>query len=206
MVSVQPAEASNWSAARAELIVEAKRPLKVGELHGILKIISFTACLCLHSSHQCHLSFFLYPRQAQLAAELSACNSDEESADVRARFEAAERDLEHSIGECCIIFSTSKCYAFTPTSNIPMHVQISASTSLCPVQTTSRLRPTSRWRCSTSSVRFYSRFKSNAATFPTFTKTHTHITHARFDSLVFPLYSLQVGTHAFNHSNKHYCA
>ena len=62
MVSVQPAEASNWSAARAELIVEAKRPLK-----------------------------------AQLAAELSACNSDEESADVRARFEAAERDLEHSI-------------------------------------------------------------------------------------------------------------
>ena len=97
MVSIQPADTSNWSAARAELIVEAKRPLKVGELHGILKFIAFTACLCLHSSHQCHLSFFFYPRQAQLAAELSACSTDEESAEVRARFEAAERDLEHSI-------------------------------------------------------------------------------------------------------------
>ena len=69
MVSVQPADESSWSSARADIIVTAKRPLK-----------------------------------AQLAAELASCATDEESAEVRARFEAAERDLEHSIGKCRRIF------------------------------------------------------------------------------------------------------
>jgi hypothetical protein len=47
--------------------------------------------------HRFSPSFLHRPLKAQLAAELASCATDEESAEVRARFEAAERDLEHSI-------------------------------------------------------------------------------------------------------------
>lgn len=61
-VSICPADHPSWTSARAELIVEAKRPLK-----------------------------------AQLAAELAACQDDDQQAAVRARYDTFERDLEHQI-------------------------------------------------------------------------------------------------------------
>ena len=77
----------------------------------ILACIVFPSCL-----HR--------PLKAQLAAELASCATDEESAEVRARFEAAERDLEHSIGECRNIPNSIIKYhamTFIHMSNVAMH-------------------------------------------------------------------------------------
>lgn len=61
-VSIAPADAPSWTAARANLIVEAKAPLK-----------------------------------AQLAAELSACDDDDRIAEIRAKYDTFERDLEFQV-------------------------------------------------------------------------------------------------------------
>jgi hypothetical protein len=96
MVSVQPAEASSWSSARADLIVEAKRPLKVSEMPNTSsRFETLSPSRLLVFSPFSILTFLL--KQAQLAADLAACNNDEESAVMRGNYEAAERELEHQI-------------------------------------------------------------------------------------------------------------
>ena len=115
--SIAPAEHASWHDARTELMVRSRRPL-----HALLPhtLTPLTPSLSLRARPRSHTLPKRAPTQAEakaglkarLETALSGADDDSALADIRARFENDERDLEHSIDHTVHQFSCTLDVAY----------------------------------------------------------------------------------------------